>query len=108
MHRVLILMAAMAAISSCKTSEQRRAEEQASDRQFCTSIGATGEKFADCMMQKDRQRARNAELDELSNQQNLRRMNDYYNRNRGQNRILTNVSCPPSYGTGVSRTCLVY
>jgi hypothetical protein len=108
MKRWIALFAIVLSCASCKTGEQVRQEQDQSDRDYCRSIGAIGDKYTDCMLQKNAQRARHAELEAVANQQNLNRQMDLYRQSRNTRPTMTNVSCPPNDGSGVTRSCLVY
>lgn len=47
--RYLIALPALLLLSACQSAAQR----QASDDTYCKSIGATGNMYAQCMMQRD-------------------------------------------------------
>lgn len=58
--RLIVAFASLAILASC----QSPARMQAADAQFCRNIGATGNMYAQCMMQRDatRQAERSARL----------------------------------------------
>lgn len=57
MRRAAVSLACLSLLVSCQSTQQR----QASDDAYCKSIGATGNMYAQCMIQRDYMRA--ADLD---------------------------------------------
>jgi hypothetical protein len=87
----IVAMLAIAGLSSCKTMKEVAARERQQDTEFCQSIGATGDKFADCMMYRDAQR--NAEY-----AQNQQRVMDMYRASQASRPRMIQTTCTRSYG----------
>jgi uncharacterized lipoprotein YajG len=53
MKQLLFAVVALLTLCGCQAAQQRHF---ATDKQYCQSIGATGDTFSQCMMSRDQQR----------------------------------------------------